>query len=298
MRDTTSTPIIRYDGPPELRKALEMEGRKFLGYVKGALGGGLPYQKYVGRYNDGTTIEVQSISHIGELDIIKIHVPVGGEEVVVKEERKKRIITNVDVVELPVPMLVIDNFQDVQVFMSCKGLMEIMKFPDTGVDDKSTYEPYAASMGDIDILSLKPIADANCMIQGRVTWPSLTILDSGERVGSADGVPGLYNFEITSAVVKGEDNYEDYKTWGVIYASSAIPIPSEGSTAVAVTVDVKMAFSDPVKGFREYFLETVVIPEYQTLAEIKGFGSIRIFDYYGTPYFVASYVGITGEYIG
>lgn len=298
MRDTISTPIIRYDGPPELRKSLEMEGRKFLGYVKGVLGGGLPYQKYVGRYNDGTTIEVQSISHVGELDIIKITVPVGHEAIEVKKERKKRILTKVGVVELPVPMLVMEDFEDVQVFMACKALMEPMKYPDTGVDDKNTYVPYAASMGDIDILSLKPIADGNCMIQGRVNWEVLTILDSGDKVGIAEGVPGLYNHEIASAVVKGEDNYTDYKTWGVIYASSAVPIPSVESTAVDVAVDVKMAFSDPDKGFREYFLETVIIPEYQTLADLKGFGSVRIFDYYGTPYFVTSYVGIFGEYIG
>lgn len=105
MRDTISTPIIRYDGPPELRKSLEMEGRKFLGYVKGVLGGGLPYQKYVGRYNDGTTIEVQSISHVGELDIIKITVPVGGEEIVVKEEKRKRVEVVVQETEQIIPLL-------------------------------------------------------------------------------------------------------------------------------------------------------------------------------------------------
>lgn len=298
MRDTTATPIIRYQGPPELRKGLEMEGRKFLGYVKGVLGGGLPYQKYVGRYNDGTTIEVQSISHVGELDIIKITVPVSHEAIEVQEERKKRILTNVDVVELPVPMLIMDNFETVQVFMACKALMEPLKYPDTGVDNKNAYEPYAASMGDVDILSLKPIADENCLIQGRVNWDALTILDSGDKVGVAEGVPGLYNFEIASAVVKGEDNYDDYKVWGVIYASSDIPIPSEGSTATDVAVNVKMAFYDPGKGFREYLLETVIIPEYLTLENIKGIGSVRIFDYYGTPYFVVSYIGVYGEYIG
>jgi hypothetical protein len=73
--DIGSTPIVKYDGPPELRKELEMVGRKFLGYIKGAMGGNLPYNKFTLKSPDGKIIEVQSISNVGQMDIIKITVP-------------------------------------------------------------------------------------------------------------------------------------------------------------------------------------------------------------------------------
>lgn len=75
MRDFESTPIFQYDGPPERRKQLESLGRVYLGIVKGALGGDLPFAKHAVRLPDGTIISATSIRNSGVVDIIRVHVP-------------------------------------------------------------------------------------------------------------------------------------------------------------------------------------------------------------------------------
>lgn len=312
MRDIESTPIVRYTGPRGLRKALELEGRKFLGYVKGVLGAGLSNKRYIGRYSDGTTIEVASLSNCGVVDIIRIVVPTRVAAEGAFEQKEKSVLTKVDVVEIPVPMLVLNDREDIQAFMSCKALMEKTKYPQPaggvcdgrynkpygGVCDGRYYKPYGAVMGDVAINSLRPISDPDCRILGMLTQSHLTFMYNDEPVGLVKEIGGSDNFVIAAAVVHGDETYKDYETYGVIYATTSVPVCTPASSGRAVTAWVTMAFCDPDKGLRKYHLETHAFPRGDTFADVKGVGAIHIFDYYGKPYFVASYCGITGWWIG
>lgn len=98
---------------------------------------------------------------------------------------------------------------------------------------------------------------------------------------------GNYVTVVTSAVVVGVDGYEDYKTWGVFYA-----VRDVNNMSVA---EVYLGLYDEKTGYREYHVETA-----NYLTEENGFygaflgcvGHIGIFDFYGSPYFVISYVGL------
>lgn len=296
MLDFEATPIFQYDGPPERRKALESLGRVYLGMVKGAMGGDLPFAKHAMKLPDGTVISATSIRNSGVVDIIRVVVP--------QEARRVKKGVHLETVEeefsLPVPLIVL-NYDSakplVQVFMNCKAAMERFKYPDTGTDDQSTYKTYGINYSRqdtpsvteaIDIRSLKPIKHGDCYFDDDINTGIVYLYDDGTVVRQMTEIP-LYSYVLSSAIVKNQKGYSDYGTWALIFAQNDLPLLERFSPT---TFNIKMAFCDPKKGYREYPLETVSLDYNVSEPTIHSVSAVSIFDYFGTPYFVSSYVGV------